>query len=210
MGVKCPNCNEWLGLNNYAIKYSSSSKEVKSFDGKWCCNSVCARDYNNRYHNNNSSNGTSSNVPTTSDPNAIAQAEAQKAQAKSQENAAKSMEKASMWNAIGTTASTLGVGILGSVNDTNEEIKQIRAYLSQIRFSTNPDEAFEQLSEICTIWAGAEKYQLDKNKDAVQNAAFEKFEFGFVSFKSIGQKHQIDFLAKKRKQMNPRKFFGLF
>jgi hypothetical protein len=210
VGINCPTCNKWIGLNGLAIQYNDKNAE-KSFDGKWCCNSVCARDYNNRYHNNNNaSSGTSSNVPSTADPNTIAQAEAQKAQAKSQENAAKSMEKASMWNAIGTTASTLGVGILGSVNDTNEEIKQIRAYLSQIRFSTNPDEAFEQLSEICTIWAGAEKYQLDKNKDAVQHSAFEKFEFGFVSFKSIGQKHQIDFLTKKRKQMNPRKFFGLF
>ncbi len=210
MAVNCANCNKWIGLSGVAIHYNDKNAE-KTFDGKWCCNSVCARDYNNRYHNNNVSNNlSSSSSPATADPNTIAQSEAQKAQAKSQENAAKSMEKASMWNAIGTTASTLGVGILGSVNDTNEEIKQIRAYLSQIRFSTNPDEAFEQLSEICTIWAGAEKYQLDKNKAAVQNSAFEKFEFGFVSFKSIGQKHQIDFLSKKRKQMNPKKFFGLF
>ena len=178
------------------------------------CSQKCLNEFNSGSSDNSNSLAKSSN---NADPNAIVHAEAQKAQAKSeenvaksQENAAKSMEKASMWNAIGTTASTLGVGILGSVNDTNEEIKQIRAYLSQIRFSTNPDEAFEQLSEICTIWAGAEKYQLDKNKDAVQHSAFEKFEFGFVSFKSIGQKHQIDFLAKKRKQMNPRKFFGLF
>jgi hypothetical protein len=158
---------------------------------------------------------TSSGVTSSSSNNEEAKFQAATAKseentAKSQENAAKSMEKASMWNAIGTTASTLGVGILGSVNDTNEEIKQIRAYLSQIRFSTNPDEAFEQLSEICSIWAGAEKYQLTNNRDAVKNAAFEKFEFGFVSFKNIGQKHQIDFLSKKRKQMNPKKFFGLF
>ncbi len=209
---KCENCPNVITQSN-GVKVGGNY--VITTSGDWFCSNRCADEFKSRNSSKNSNEMTSSGVTSSSSNNEEAKFQAATAKseentAKSQENAAKSMEKASMWNAIGTTASTLGVGILGSVNDTNEEIKQIRAYLSQIRFSTNPDEAFEQLSEICSIWAGAEKYQLTNNRDAVKNAAFEKFEFGFVSFKNIGQKHQIDFLSKKRKQMNPKKFFGLF
>lgn len=77
-------------------------------------------------------------------------------------------------------------------------------------FSSDPEELGNQLSEICSMWGGAEKYMIKDNTDAVKKAAFEKFEFGFMKLKQIGMPHQVEFFTQKQKEMKPKKFFGLF
>ncbi len=128
-----------------------------------------------------------------------AELEARKAEAKSQENSSK-------WQ----TYAKLGTAAFTAASSTGKEVKETTDYLAKMVFSSDPEELGNQLSEISSMWGGAEKYMIKDNTDAVKKAALEKFEFGFMKLNQVGMPHQVEFFAKKLKEMKPKKFFGLF
>jgi activator of HSP90 ATPase len=132
-------------------------------------------------------------------------AKAQADQSKAQAAEAKSKENTSKWN----TYATLGTAAFSAANSTGKEVKETTDYLAKITFSNDAEELGNQLSEICSMWGGSEKYFLKDNTEAVKKAAFEKFEFGFMKLKQIGMPHQIEFFTKKQKEMKPKRF-GFF
>ena len=164
-------------------------------NGKVFCSNECLNKYQNSNHNN------SSQVVTKSDATSIenSDAEARKAEAKSQENTSK-------WNAY----AQLGTAAFSAASSSGKEVKETTDYIAKIIFSNDPEELGNQLSEICSMWGGAEKYMLKDSTEAVKKAAFEKFEFGMMKLKQVGASSQIEFFEKKHKEMKPKKFFGLF
>ena len=193
MDYNCNNC-------------SNSSPRGKDYDGtpngwvwnksygtgrKVFCSNKCLDEYNSR---NSSSKDTQSHRENNSE-----EAKAKAAEAKSQEKTAK-------WD----TYAKLGTAAFTAVGSTGKEVKETTDYLSKMIFSNDPEEVANQLSEICSIWGGAEKYILADTKTAVKKAAFEKFEYGLMKLQQVGSPSQIEFFTKKQKEMKPKKFFGLF
>jgi hypothetical protein len=130
--------------------------------------------------------------------------EAEQAKAKAAE--AKSQENSSKWN----TYAQLGTAAFSAASSTGKEVKETTDYLAKLVFSNESEELANQLSEICSMWGGAEKYMLKDNTVAVKKAAYEKFEFGIMKLEQVGTQSQIEFFKKKQKEMKPKKFFGLF
>jgi hypothetical protein len=171
--------------------------------GYFFCSKGCQDRHNSA---NNSSSNSSENV---NNPEVEAQkarteeAKARAAEAKSEEKArvaeAKSQERASIWT-----------GLLAGVTKDSTEVKETTDYISKIVFSNDPDEIENQLSEINSLWASGNKYTNSDHTKAVKKAAFEKFDFGMMKLKQLGNQSQIDFFEKKHKEMKPKKFFGLF
>lgn len=126
-------------------------------------------------------------------------ADTKKAEVKSAENTAR-------WE----TYAKLGTAAFSAATSTGKEVKETIDYLSKMIFSDDPNELGNQLSEICSMWGGAEKYILADNTKAVKKAAFDKFEFGMLKLQQVGTPTQIEFFNKKQKEMKPKKFFGLF
>jgi hypothetical protein len=58
--VVCAFCNKTLGYNIGLGFHPNGGDMQKSFDGKWCCNSICTRDYNRAFQNTRTSNSSSS------------------------------------------------------------------------------------------------------------------------------------------------------
>lgn len=127
------------------------------------------------------------------------EAKAKAAEAKSQENASK-------WNAY----AKLGTAAFSAASSTGKEVKETTDYLAKLIFSNDSEELGNQLSEISSMWGGAEKYMIKDNTEAVKKAAYEKFEFGIMKLEQVGTPSQIEFFKKKQKEMKPKKFFGLF
>jgi hypothetical protein len=157
------------------------------FGRKVFCSNKCLNEFNN---GNASNNNSSSNKDIESN---------------SQASEAKAQENASKWNAY----AQLGTAAFSAASSTGKEVKETTDYLAKMVFSSDPEELGNQLSEICSMWGGAEKYVIKDNTDAIKKAAFEKFEFGFMKLKQIGMPHQIEFFTKKQKEMKPKRF-GFF
>jgi hypothetical protein len=148
----------------------------------------------------------SKNVKNAPNPEAVAEAKKAEAEASARKAEAKSVENSAKWE----TYAKLGTAAFSAATSTGKEVKETTDYLSKMIFSDDPNELANQLSEICSSWGGAEKYMLADNTKAVKKAAFDKFEYGMLKLQQIGTPSQIDFFAKKQKEMKPKKFFGLF
>ena len=173
---------------------------AKANDGTQVCGDSCKTEYN-KIKLANGNTGNNSNQSQSGNEEAKANAE----QAKAQAAEAKSQENASKWNA----AAQLGTAAFSAASSTGKEVKETTDYLAKIVFSSDPEELGNQLSEISSMWGGAEKYMIKDNTEAVKKAAFEKFEFGFMKLQQVGMPHQIEFFTKKQKEMKPKRF-GLF
>ena len=171
------------------------------FGRKAFCSNKCLDDYNNRNSSdsNEATGANQSQVAGAKNNAAAEQAKANAAEAKSQENSSK-------WN----TYAQLGTAAFSAASSTGKEVKETTDYLAKLVFSNESEELANQLSEICSMWGGAEKYMLKDHTEAVKKAAFEKFEFGIMKLEQVGTPSQIEFFRKKQKDMKPKKFFGLF
>jgi hypothetical protein len=187
---KCPICSKRF-IHSFA----------KANDGTQVCSDECKKDYNKIMLAKGDSGSSNSN--TSSSNNEEAKANAAEAKANAEE--AKAKENTAKWN----TYAQLGTAAFSAASSTGKEIKEITDYLSKMIFSNDADELGNQLSEICSIWGGAEKYIIKDNTVAVKKAAFDKFEFGLMKLQQVGQPQQIDFFTKKQKEMKPKRF-GLF
>jgi hypothetical protein len=173
----------------------------KTNDGNHACSQACARSWNAALQTSGNNSNSGENQSNSGNEEAKAQAE----QAKAQAAEAKSKENASKWNA----AAQLGTAAFSAATSTGKEVKETTDYLAKLIFSNDAEELGNQLSEICSMWGGAEKYMIKDNTEAVKKAAFEKFEFGFMKLKQVGMPHQIEFFTKKQKEMKPKRF-GFF
>jgi hypothetical protein len=188
----CTNCGK-TGYGSAGSGPMSGSNPPSGWITKWgstkvFCSNRCKDEYNDRKSGSSGGSGNSE----------VSETKAQAAEAKSQENASK-------WNAY----AQLGTAAFGAASSTGKEVKETTDYLAKMVFSSDPEELGNQLSEICSMWGGAEKYIIKDNTDAVKKAAFEKFEFGFMKLKQVGMPHQIEFFTKKQKEMKPKRF-GFF
>ena len=177
---------------------------IKTNDGNYAHSQECARSWNAALQmSGNNSNQSTAGANQSQAGNEEAKANAE--QAKAQAAEAKSQENASKWNA----AAQLGTAAFSAASSTGKEVKETTDYLAKIVFSSDPEELGNQLSEISSMWGGAEKYMIKDNTEAVKKAAFEKFEFGFMKLQQVGMPHQIEFFTKKQKEMKPKRF-GFF
>ena len=190
---RCKFCSK-----EYEIAKSSASRSG------WCSKECEMKDRN--LSQSSGSGGGSSSAGGAGQPKANnEEAKANAEQAKAQAAEAKSQENASKWN----TYAQLGTAAFSAASSTGKEVKETTDYLAKIVFSSDPEELVNQLSEICSMWGGAEKYMIKDNTEAVKKAAFEKFEFGFMKLQQVGMPHQIEFFTKKQKEMKPKRF-GFF
>lgn len=193
--IRCSECtNSAMAEKAFSGVYTPSGWHYKK--GYYFCTKGCLDRFNA------SKESGASSEKNTSNPEADAQkaeADARKAEAKAQQSSAK-------WNAL----AEMGSSLLASTNQDAREVKEITDYISKIVFSSNADELGNQLSEISSLWAGGNKYTNSDYCKAVKKAAFEKFEFGMMKFKQVGDSSQIEFFEKKQKEMKPKKFLGLF
>ena len=194
----CSQC----GISGYYDNYQSTPQgwvwnKSYGLGRKIFCSNKCLNEFNG----NNSSYTAGANQSQSDNEEAKANAE----QAKARAAEAKSQENASKWNA----AAQLGTAAFSAASSTGKEVKETTDYLAKMVFSSDPEELGNQLSEICSMWGGAEKYMIKDNTEAVKKAAFEKFEFGFMKLQQVGMPHQIEFFTKKQKEMKPKRF-GLF
>lgn len=181
-----------LGLDPTRVEALADKKKL---DGGWYKLTFLGEANTNDNENKNISN-----------PEAAAEAKKAEAEASARKAEAKSAENTAKWE----TYAKLGTAAFSAATSTGKEVKETTDYLSKMIFSDDPNELANQLSEICSMWGGAEKYMLVDNTKAVKKAAFDKFEFGMLKLQQVGTPSQIEFFNKKQKEMKPKKFFGLF
>ncbi len=190
--IRCSECtNKTMAEKAFSGVYTPSGWYHKK--GYYFCSKGCQ----DRHDSNKNSSSSSSSENTKSPEIEAQKAKAEEAKARAAE--AKSQEKAALWT-----------GLLAGVTQDANEVKETTDYISKIVFSNDPDEIGNQLSEINSLWASGNKYTNSDHTAAVKKAAYEKFDFGMMKLKQIGNPSQIEFFEKKHKEMKPKKFFGLF
>ncbi len=200
--IRCSSCtNKTMAEKAFNGVYTPSGWYHKK--GYYFCSKGCQDRHNSA---NNSSSSSSENV---NNPEIDAQ-KARTEEAKANAQAAKSEERARVAEAKSQERTALLSGLLAGVSKDSTEVKETTDYISKIVFSNDPDEIGNQLSEISSLWASGNKYTNSDHTKAVKKAAFEKFDFGMMKLKQIGNPSQIEFFEKKHKEMKPKRFFGLF